>query len=232
MGYRDEIKRNIERSQQKSAPYKYISAMAKGIMYYLLGYFLGVLAMVVFFDFLKLPADNEVFYCTMLGLLTGATACAFSFKKEERKFNKVKIYVVLIFVLASVAAAYVCNKAIPYVLSFVMSEDYMAAFLENNNKMFLPPLAMRLLSYGILAPVGEEFLFRGVIFGRLSKIMPWFVAALLSAILFALYHGNLPQGIYAFIMGLIFAFAMKKTDNMYVPMILHSAANLFITFIA
>ena len=139
MGYRDEIKRNIERSQQKSAPYKYISAMAKGIMYYLLGYFLGVLAMVVFLIFLNFLLIMRYFTVPCWGLLTGATACAFSFKKEERKFNKVKIYVVLIFVLASVAAAYVCNKAIPYVLSFVMSEDYMAAFLENNNKMFLPP---------------------------------------------------------------------------------------------
>lgn len=57
----------------------------------------------------------------------------------------------------------------------------------------------------ILGPVAEELIFRGAIFQVLRKYGRVF-AIVASALLFGIYHGNLPQGIFAFAMGILFAY--------------------------
>lgn len=56
----------------------------------------------------------------------------------------------------------------------------------------------------ILAPVGEEILFRGYVLRSLEPFGKRFAIGA-SALLFALYHGNLLQAPYALIMGLLMA---------------------------
>ena len=59
---------------------------------------------------------------------------------------------------------------------------------------------------GILAPIAEEMVFRGAILRSLLKAfspqMHW-LAIILSALLFGVVHGNLPQGCHAFAIGLL-----------------------------
>lgn len=57
----------------------------------------------------------------------------------------------------------------------------------------------------VLAPVWEEIIFRGVILRSLRPCGKRF-AIFGSAILFALFHGNLLQAPYAFVMGLLFGY--------------------------
>ncbi len=78
----------------------------------------------------------------------------------------------------------------------------------------------------IAAPLREELLFRGIIFERLRCVLPFFWAAAGSAAFFGLIHGNLLQGIYAFLMGLILAWLYEKKGRLLEPVIFHSTANL------
>lgn len=71
----------------------------------------------------------------------------------------------------------------------------------------------------------EEFLFRGVILGKLRKYGDGF-AILTSAILFALMHVNLSQIPFAFVGGLFFAFITVKTNSIIPAMIIHFLNNL------
>lgn len=64
---------------------------------------------------------------------------------------------------------------------------------------------MQLIYTLILGPAAEELIFRGAIFQVLRKYGRVF-AILASAILFGIYHGNLPQGVFAFSMGILFAY--------------------------
>ncbi len=87
-------------------------------------------------------------------------------------------------------------------------------------------LPLGLFAYGIVSPLAEELVFRGAVYGRLrcSWSFPW--AAVLSAALFAVYHGNLVQGIYAFVMGLFLAYAYGYTGRFLAPAAIHMTANL------
>ena len=75
-----------------------------------------------------------------------------------------------------------------------------------------------LVSIGIIGPIGEELLFRGVVLGSLLewkplRPMPW-LAVLLSAAIFSLIHLNPAQMPGAFMMGLLFSWIVYRTGSL------------------
>jgi len=87
---------------------------------------------------------------------------------------------------------------------------------------------MQFLTLGILAPVTEELLFRGLVYKRLKTYYDWITAAYISGIIFGIAHLNLVQGIYGFIMGIVFSFIYEKYKNIVAPIIMHMAANIVV----
>lgn len=75
------------------------------------------------------------------------------------------------------------------------------------------------------SPLLEEFFFRGVFYQRLKELVSPKTAAVISAAVFGLYHGNLSQGIYGFFMGLFLAYSMEKCQTVKAPVVMHLAAN-------
>ena len=60
-----------------------------------------------------------------------------------------------------------------------------------------------IISAIVLAPVAEELIFRGLTLTFLRRAVSVKASVIISALFFALYHGNPVQGIYAFIAGLL-----------------------------
>lgn len=83
----------------------------------------------------------------------------------------------------------------------------------------------------VIAPIGEELFFRGVIMGYAKRYMPGACAILFQGVLFGLYHGNIVQGIYACILGCLLGFVAYKADTLLASMILHFSINLSVLFI-
>lgn len=83
----------------------------------------------------------------------------------------------------------------------------------------------------VIAPIGEELFFRGVILGYAKRYMPPAIAILFQGVLFGLYHGNIVQGIYACILGCLLGFVAYKADTLLASMILHFSINLSVLFI-
>lgn len=80
--------------------------------------------------------------------------------------------------------------------------------------------------YGILTPFIEEMIFRGIVWHRLRRGFSPLQAALISAALFGAAHESIPQGIYAFVMGMVFALGYEVTRRFEVPFLLHCTCNL------
>lgn len=78
----------------------------------------------------------------------------------------------------------------------------------------------------LASPLLEEFFFRGVLYQRLKELLPPAAAAVVSAAVFGLYHGNLSQGIYGFCMGLFLAYSMEVCQTVKAPVFVHFSANL------
>ncbi len=75
------------------------------------------------------------------------------------------------------------------------------------------------------APLFEELLFRGVLFGGLTKIMPIWPAILLSSFLFALIHVNAATFIPLWFLGIAFAWLYVRTGTLLAPMAVHFTFN-------
>lgn len=82
--------------------------------------------------------------------------------------------------------------------------------------------------YGFFMPFIEETVFRGILYPRLQRWYGTGIAVLASALFFGLYHGNVPQAVYAVIMGILFAAAYEASGSFRVPCSLHGACNLCI----
>lgn len=106
--------------------------------------------------------------------------------------------------------------------------DYSQIQLNNSRSSFL----MQLLILGVLAPVVEELLFRGLIFKRLKIYYEVTICAYISSIIFAVAHFNLIQGLYAFVIGIILCFVYEKHKNIIVPIIMHMAANIIAVIVS
>lgn len=98
---------------------------------------------------------------------------------------------------------------------------------ETFNEM---PLVVMLLGACVLGPLCEELLFRGLIAGRLARYgqKP---AAFISALLFGLYHANLSQFFYAFLLGLLLAYAYFYTGKLKTSVVLHMLFNFYGSFV-
>ncbi|MBQ9608187.1 MAG: CPBP family intramembrane metalloprotease [Lachnospiraceae bacterium] len=87
------------------------------------------------------------------------------------------------------------------------------------------------MSVFLLAPVAEEILFRGLILTYARKCIPIYAAIILQAFLFGLYHGNIIQGIYAFILGMLLGYIAIKTGTLFAGICFHIALNISIIFV-
>ena len=83
---------------------------------------------------------------------------------------------------------------------------------------------INLLIISIFAPICEEILFRKFLIDRTIKYGAK-VSIILSAVLFALFHGNLNQFFYAFLMGGFFAYVYIRTGKITYTIILHAIVN-------
>lgn len=83
----------------------------------------------------------------------------------------------------------------------------------------------------ILGPILEEIIFRKILFGVLYTRTNFFIAALISSLIFSLLHGE-PQHVLLYgSMGFTFAFLYVKTKRIIVPIFAHVAMNTMVVVI-
>ena len=99
-----------------------------------------------------------------------------------------------------------------------------AAVVNPVESIGLYPLPLQLLLAGLIAPAAEELLFRRLLLRRLRPYGERF-ALVASALCFGLFHGNLNQFFYAFL--LVLAELALSTGCLWQAVLLHALVNLF-----
>lgn len=81
------------------------------------------------------------------------------------------------------------------------------------------------LAVAVVAPVVEELIFRGLMLNRLSRVMPGWLAAVLSSAAFGVCHGHPVWFAYAFVLGAFFAFLDLRAQSILPSILGHVAFN-------
>ena len=79
---------------------------------------------------------------------------------------------------------------------------------------------------GVVAPVVEELLFRGLLYRAWEARWGWFLSMLATSLVFALYH---PTPFAAFISSIVFVCALRRTGSIWGPIIVHAAGNILLS---
>lgn len=144
-------------------------------------------------------------------------------KKEEKKPAWYEMAVIL-------AGAVGLNRLFSsLIFTFVISNG-----VENTAQeaLFAGKVWLQIVGTGLLVPFTEELLFRGLVFGKLERYLPSGTSVIVGAALFALYHGNVPQMLFAFSMGVILNLLYRHYGSLKMPFFFHAASNLGAIFFA
>ncbi len=90
------------------------------------------------------------------------------------------------------------------------------------------PIWLGILLYGLISPVVEEIVFRGLTYHRMRRFFGIPACVLVSALLFGGFHANLPQFLYGTAMGMLMALCYEWADTFAAPLVFHMAANVLI----
>ncbi len=139
------------------------------------------------------------------------------YKKYKKQTNAKINYFYLIILGVILSLMY---NVFAYYLNFVLK----TSLFDNSNN-----IAITLLSTGILGPIIEELIFRGIIYNELKSKYSNMKSILITTIFFAIIHINIIQILYALIIGFILIFVYEKYNNIKAPIILHMASNITTT---
>lgn len=169
--------------------------------------------------------DNSVLVlslCRMCSMIAGMAAVFPMFRKETVDWKgSVRLPVLTVGILA-VAMALGTN----ILFSLLHITELSKSFADVAGQQFMVPIWQGLLLFGVVSPLAEEIVFRGVIYNRLKKYFPVWIAILTSAVLFGGYHGNLVQGIYGFLLGTVIAWLYEVAGKFRIPVMFHAFANI------
>lgn len=112
------------------------------------------------------------------------------------------------------------------ILQIFMPKFMTDSYRGTETAIYGSSVLLQLVVAGIVAPIVEEMIFRGLIYKRLREFANIKIAAIISAVLFGVFHGNWVQAPYAIIIGLVAVFVYEKYKSIIAPILLHMSANI------
>lgn len=101
-----------------------------------------------------------------------------------------------------------------------------SGYQQTAGELFAPPLGLQVLAMGCLIPLAEELIFRGFLYGSLRRTCSFGMAAVVSSLIFGIYHGSVVQGIYAGGLALILSAGYEFSGDFMAPVVIHAISNL------
>ena len=146
-------------------------------------------------------------------------------EEEKRESKTLGVFEVIKICFMSYSIVYIVNfltNILMMLIAVIKGSEVtnpLVNMLEGSNWIW------SLIFAGILSPIIEEMMFRGVMLNKLRRYGDK-VAIITTAILFGLFHANFSQFFYAVALGMIFAYVALKTGTIKYSIILHIVVNI------
>lgn len=89
----------------------------------------------------------------------------------------------------------------------------------------LPEKLLLILLAIVMAPLAEEFIFRGYIFGVARQYIGRWPAILLNSLVFAFIHGHIPAFLGLCVLAIFLTLVYERTGSLWAPILLHAFFN-------
>ena len=149
------------------------------------------------------------------------------FRKERKMSGKKDDPLTAKRVIITIAVCLGVSLVLQVLLNVSRIDEVFPGYQDVANMTFVgQPLPFLILTVGIIGPIAEELLFRGLIFDRLDRYLGSRPAIFISALIFGAVHLNMVQFIYASIIGILFAYFYSRYRNIWIPIIAHITVNM------
>lgn len=159
--------------------------------------------------------NNQIYIVGIISLIFIPLLIS-EYKKYKKENNKSKIQISYL-LLVGIIVSLIYNIFAYYMNDFIFKTNL---FNENNH------ILITLLATGVLGPIIEELMFRGIIYNEFKNKFTNMQAILLTTTFFAIIHFNIFQMVYAFAIGFILIFVYEKYKTIKAPIILHMMSNI------
>ena len=133
-------------------------------------------------------------------------------------------WIVLLLVLAGLVLQLISNFLL--IMVFTAFPELMESYSQVLENLGMnSPTFLSLLYTAAVAPIAEELLFRGLTLRILEGAFPFWASNLLQAFYFGLIHGNLVQGGYAFLAGMVLGYLVKRKGTLAAGILCHFGVN-------
>lgn len=181
---------------------------------------------------------NSTLYVTLIGDLTAAMILYLFYRKDQmhRKEGfsgkgKAFVWAPPVSWFSVIILAIATGQFLNDLINGLHLNDLFTGYSEVSEQAFSgQPVGLMILVVGIIGPICEELMFRGIVFNRLKDWVKPQAAIAISALLFGIYHGNVVQFFYATCMGVMLAIIYDKTGTLWISIVAHIAANLWSLF--
>jgi hypothetical protein len=112
------------------------------------------------------------------------------------------------------------------VLQIFMPKFMLDSYKSAETAIYGSYVAIQIIAGGVICPIVEELIFRGLIYKRMKSWCDIKLAAITSSLIFGAFHGNWVQAPYAIIIGLCAVYVYEKYKTVIAPCILHISANI------
>lgn len=126
----------------------------------------------------------------------------------------------------TVILAFSASLGLNALLTLTGFADSSQTYQKVADKQYGVAFAAGFILYGLISPLAEEIVFRGVIYNRLRRLYNPAVGIVASGLLFGVFHGNLVQGVYGSCLGILMAYLYEKSGDFKIPFVFHAVANL------
>lgn len=165
-------------------------------------------------------------FIKMAGMALGGLAVYPYLKKENYYEEAAKLSP--LDVVALIFSGAVLSLGVNYIFFITGMIQNSETYQQVAEAQFALPLWLACIFYGILSPVVEETLFRGIVYRALCRNTTKTMGMIGSALLFGAFHGNIVQMMYASLMGGVLAYVYQKYEKLWAPVLFHGAANVAI----
>lgn len=186
------------------------------------------------FDSLMGFYQSRIFEIEALAyILTFCYAYFLKFRKFEvkcfdhRYYNFIEFKDVIWAIICAVGV-YLITDIVLVILDGIFDlQSVLNAHNESVTSILSDNIIKNVILVGLLAPITEEILFRGLVFNRIRLLSNMKIAIFTSSAIFAFMHvGTFIQVGYAFALGLVLSISYAKFKNIKIPIIIHMAFNL------
>ena len=188
-----------------------------------IGVVVGIFLYNINIGYLNIPIVPNLLLSQGIVLIPALLLAVFSKEKlnDILGFHKIKIssvFMIILFTYLMMPITTVINA-----ISMLFVEN---TVMQMSSSVLSVSMPVMLLIMGVVGPLSEEIVFRGIVLNGYKRSGNTFWAILFSALLFGLMHMNFNQAAYAIFLGVVMAVLVEATGSIWGSAIFHMTVNL------